>query len=87
MIIGNYNGRYVGKTMCGFTYMHDYNLSVDKDEYGYQVSGIADLTQETRSNAYITYASENSLLRNWVIDRGDAINIEETLKNNEKNGG
>lgn len=89
MIIGNYNGRYIGKAMCGFKYMHDYSLNVDRDEYGYQVSGIIDLTEEVQSNAYITYASENSLLRNWIINRGDTIinNIEETLHNNEKNGG
>lgn len=67
MLIGTYTAQYIGKTMCGFMSGNEYNIEIDKDEYGYQVSGIMDLTEETISSAYITYASENSLRRNWII--------------------
>lgn len=58
-MIGEYTGEYIGRTMCGFEYGNRYKIKIDKDIYGYQVSS---------KNAYITYASENSLVRNWIID-------------------
>ena len=30
MLIGNYNGRYIGKTMCGFVNGQEYNIDIDK---------------------------------------------------------
>lgn len=69
MLIGNYNAQYIGKTMCGFINTYEYNIEIDKDEYGYQVSGVLNLTEEKdATSAYITYASENSLRKNWLIN-------------------
>ena len=67
MLVGKYNAQYIGKTMCGFTSSNEYCIEISKDEYGYQVGGIINLTEDTDSNAYITYASENSLRKYWVI--------------------
>ena len=69
MLIGTYNAQYIGKSLCGFISTHDYCINIDKDEYVYQVSGITDLTEENDSSAFITYASENSLRRNWLIKK------------------
>lgn len=70
MLIGTYNAQYVGKTMCGFTNTYEYCIDINKDEYGYQVGGITNLTEEKgATSAYITYASENSLRRNWIIEK------------------
>ena len=67
MLIGNYNAQYIGKTMCGFETSHEYNIDIDKDIYGYTVSGVNDITSDTASDACINYASEKSIRRNWVI--------------------
>ena len=67
MLIGNYNGQYIGKTMCGFKTDHEYSIDIDKDIYGYTVSGVKDITDDTASDACINYASEKSILRNWII--------------------
>lgn len=67
MLIGNYNGKYIGKTMCGFITNHEYSIDIDKDLYGYTVSGVTDITADTVSDACINYASENSIRRNWMI--------------------
>jgi hypothetical protein len=67
MLIGNYNAQYIGKTMCGFKTGHEYSIDIDKDIYGYTVSGVKDITEDTASDACINYASEKSILRNWTI--------------------
>ena len=67
MLVGKYNAQYIGKTMCGFTNMQEYCIEIDKDEYGYKVEGITNITEDTDTTAYITYASENSLRRYWII--------------------
>lgn len=67
MLIGNYNAKYIGKTMCGFENEHEYLIKIDKDLYGYQVSGLYDITDSDNSSAYLVYASENSIRRNWYI--------------------
>lgn len=68
MLTGNYNGKYIGKTMCGFVNGHEYSLDVEKDIYGYILLGIKDLTEDIDSTACINYASENSIHRNWIIE-------------------
>ena len=68
MLIGNYNGKYIGKTMCGFVNGHEYNIDIDKNIYGYIISGIENITEEKVIDACINYASENSIRRNWVIN-------------------
>ena len=69
MLIGNYDAQYIGKTMCGFTKGHRYNIDIDKDLYGYTISGLIDLTKDTdAAEACINYASEISIRRNWNIE-------------------
>ena len=68
MLIGTYNAQYIGKSMCGFESSYEYCIEIDKDEYGYKISGITNLTEDVdASSAYISYASENSIRRNWII--------------------
>ena len=67
MLIGNYNAQYIGKTMCGFVNGHEYSIDIDKNIYGYTVSGLKDITNDVASDACINYASEKSILRNWNI--------------------
>ena len=67
MLIGTYNATYIGKTMCGFETAHSYLIKIGKDLYGYQISGIYDLTDNDNSSAYLVYASEKSIRRNWNI--------------------
>ena len=70
MLIGTYNAQYIGKSMCGFENGYEYLIEIDKDEYGYKVGGITNLTEDTdASAAYMTYASENSIRRNWIIEK------------------
>ena len=68
MLTGIYNAQYIGNTMCGFENAHDYCIEIKKDEYGYQVHSITDLTDCRSSSAYIPYASENSLKRSWILE-------------------
>ena len=68
MLIGNYNGRYIGKTMCGFVNGQEYNIDIDKNIYGYIVSGVINITEDNESDACINYASETSIRRNWIIE-------------------
>ena len=68
MLIGTYNAQYIGKTMCGYEYNNEYCIEIDKNVYGYKITGITNLTKDTdASNAYIAYASENSIRRYWII--------------------
>ena len=67
MLIGKYIAQYTGRTMCGFINSHEYIINIDKDIYGYQVTGIKDITTDEDDTGYITYASETSLKRNWDI--------------------
>ena len=67
MLIGNYNAKYTGKTMCGFKTNHEYSIDIDKDIYGYIVSEVKDITDDTVGEACINYASEKSILRNWTM--------------------
>ena len=70
MLIGTYNAQYIGKTMCGFESSNEYCIEIDKDVYGYKVGGITNLTEDAdASTAYITYASENSIRKSWVIGK------------------
>ena len=67
MLIGNYTAKYIGKSMCGFENGHEYKVEIDKDIYGYTISGIEDISTDIASDACINYSSENSIRRNWII--------------------
>lgn len=67
MLIGTYTAKYIGKTMLGFVKSHEYLIKIVKDNYCYGVEGIEDLTKNDDSSAYITYASEKSIRKNWDI--------------------
>lgn len=67
MLVGNYSAEYIGKTMCGFTKGYKYYIDINKNIYGYVVSGVLNLTEDTVSDGYINYASEKSIVRNWII--------------------
>ena len=67
MLVGNYNAQYIGKSMCGFTNGYEYCIDINKDIYGYTVSGVLDLTNEAANDGCINYASEKSITRNWTI--------------------
>ena len=67
MLIGKYNAQYIGRTMCGFENNHEYIINIDKDIYGYQISGLYDITDQERSFAFMPYACENSIRRYWDI--------------------
>lgn len=71
MLIGTYNAQYIGKTMGGFVNKQDYYINIDKDDYGYSVEGVMNLTKDVATNAYLRYASENSIRRNWDFERGN----------------
>lgn len=68
MLIGNYNGTYIGKTMCGFINGQEYNIDIDKNIYRYIITGVKNITEDTESDACINYASETSIRRNWIIE-------------------
>ena len=69
MLIGTYKAKYIGKTMCGFENEQEYCVEITRDEYGYYVSGVVNLTENASATAaYIPYASETSLRRNWIIE-------------------
>lgn len=69
MLIGTYNAQYIGKTMCGFENDKEYCIEITKDEYGYAVSGVINLTEDIGATAaYIPYACENSLRKSWIIE-------------------
>jgi hypothetical protein len=69
MLIGTCNAQYIGKTMCGFENSHEYCIEINKDEYGYTVSGIINITDDiSATSAYIPYASKTSLRRSWIIE-------------------
>lgn len=69
MLIGTYNAQYIGKTMCGFVNTYEYCVEIEKDLYGYTVSGITNLTEEkSATSAAINYASEKSIRKNWIIE-------------------
>lgn len=67
MLIGTYTAKYIGKTMLGFVNSHEYLIKIGRDEYCYTVEGVVDITEDNDSNGYITYASENSIRRNWKV--------------------
>ena len=67
MLVGTYNAQYIGKTMCGFVNDYDYKIKIDKDLYGYTISGVLNITDEKDTDACINYASEKSIRRNWII--------------------
>jgi len=67
MLIGTYNAKYKGKTMCGFVDTHEYLIKIGKDGYCYGIEGLVDLTENEDSSAYITYASKKSIHRNWDV--------------------
>jgi hypothetical protein len=68
MLIGNYNASYIGKSMCGFKKGNEYCIDINKDIYGYTVSGVLNLTDEVANDGCVNYASENSIKRNWIIN-------------------
>ena len=65
--IHNGYAQYFGKTMCGFTNMHEYNIKITKNLYGYTVEGITNLTNEKECAGCLQYASEISLNQNWLL--------------------
>lgn len=62
-----YIGQYIGKTMCGFINGYNYSIDIQKNIYGYTVSGVKNLTEDTDTNACINYASEKSLRSKWLL--------------------
>lgn len=67
MLVGTYAAKYIGKTLLGFVNSHEYLIKIGKDDYCYVIEGVADLTENDDSSAYITYASEISIRQNWDI--------------------
>lgn len=67
MLVGNYSAEYIGKTMCGFVKGNEYCIDINKNIYGYDISGVLNLTDEIANDGFITYASEKSIRRNWII--------------------
>lgn len=61
MLVGKYNAKYTGKTMCGFETDHKYIIDIVKDLYGYQISGTYDVTDRDNSSALIRLSSEKSV--------------------------
>ena len=68
MLIGTYNAQYIGRSMCRFESGKEYCIEVNKDEYGYTVNGVINLTDDiSATSAYIPYACESSLRKSWII--------------------
>ena len=53
MLIGTYNAKYIGKTMCGFVNGQEYNIDIDKNIYGYIITGVKNLTRGAHFKSYI----------------------------------
>ena len=69
MLIGTYNAKYIGKSMCGFVNGHEYSIEIEKDIYGYIISGIVNITEDKgATSACMNYASERSILKNWSFE-------------------
>lgn len=66
MLIGTYTGKYIGKDLCGFKSNHEYEIEIDKTIYGYDITGTFDKTKDKVIDAYIRYASENSIRTRWT---------------------
>ena len=64
-------GEYIGKTMCGFINGNIYKINIDKNVYGYTISGIENISIESLNDACINYASEKSIRRNWNLYNED----------------
>lgn len=69
MLIGKYNAKYIGKTMCGFENKHEYIIDISKDLYGYQINGIYDITDQDNSSALIRLSSEKSVKTYFEINK------------------
>lgn len=69
MLIGKYNAKYIGKTMCGFESKHEYIIDIGKDLYGYQINGIYDITDQDNSSALIRLSSEKSVKTYFEINK------------------
>lgn len=74
MLVGKYNVKYIGKTMCGFETNHEYIINIVKDLYGYQISGLYDVTDQDNSSAFIRLSSEKSV-RNYFEIQEDMTEV------------
>lgn len=55
-------GKYIGKTMCGFVHGNEYACRVAKNTYGYTVEQIDEFVDKP---AVISYACVNSVNKSW----------------------
>lgn len=65
---GIYTGTYIGKEMCGFIPNHTYQFELSHNERVYELNTIKDNTDNKDISLYITYASANSIKRNWELN-------------------
>lgn len=67
MLIGTYTAQYIYKSMCGFIKDHTYVIEIDKDRYGYIITGIHDVTDNSYIDGYMRFSSEISIRQHWII--------------------
>lgn len=62
---GIYTGKYIGKSLLGFEYNHEYTFKLCHPPNScYEL-------QELEDNLFITYASEISIKQYWIIENSD----------------
>lgn len=57
-----YDGKYIGKTMCGFVHGESYACKVSRTLYGYNIEQIDEYVEIP---AFMRYASVISINQNW----------------------
>lgn len=67
MISGNYKGKYIGRTMCGFIHGFEYEFELNNNGRTYQLNAYKDNTLDKAVDLSIAYASENSINKNWEL--------------------
>ena len=65
MLLGIYKAKYIGMSVCGFETDKEYTIKIDKDRCSYTVEEVS--SDEDSGGAYITYSSEISIRRNWIL--------------------
>ena len=76
MLIGTYVAQYIYESMCGFVKGHTYNIDIDKNRYGYTITGINDVDNGTYVDACMNFSSEKSVRQHWII-KEDTTVLEE----------
>ena len=76
MLIGTYVAQYIYKSMCGFEKDHTYEIEIDKDRYGYTITGIRDIDTDAYVDACMNFSSEKSVRQHWTI-KEDTTVLEE----------